>query len=189
MKNEYYLQKETVKEYIKMAEGVDSQALIVEFTKHLPEHARVLELGTGPGTDYLLLKEKFEVTSSDFSSEFLNHLKHSFPDDNFLQLDASTLETDLVFDGIYSNKVLQHLSNDELKSSVLQQTKKLTRGGIICHSFWKGEGDEIFKGMFVNYQNQSSLESLFSPYFKILKLEEYKEFDANDSIFLIAEKL
>jgi 2-polyprenyl-3-methyl-5-hydroxy-6-metoxy-1,4-benzoquinol methylase len=60
-------------------------------------------------------------------------------------MDASKLETELAFDGIYSNKVLHHLNNEELKNSVKRQSEILNPKGIICHSFWKGEGSEIFK--------------------------------------------
>ncbi len=125
---------------------------------------------------------------SDYSNEFLIRLKQNYKKDTFLNLNAITLKTYRKFDGIYSNKVLQHLSNKELGKSILRQVEILNCNGIICHSFWKGEGQEIFKEMLVNYQNDESLLEIFGDYFEILLLEDYKEFEEGDSILLIGRK-
>ena len=45
-----------------------------------------------------------------------------------------------------------------LIDSVKKQYEILNSDGIICHSFWKGEGSEIFKGLFVNYHNETTLK-------------------------------
>lgn len=186
--NNYYKTKESVEEYIEMAKDVNSNQLIEKVNKHLPENSTVLELGSGPGTDFKILTNTHKVVGSDFSSEFLERLHNNYPNDEFLQLDAITLETNKKFDGIYSNKVLQHLSDEDLKNSIQRQVDILNPNGIICHSFWKGDGDEIFKGMLVNYQTKSSLQNLFEKDFEIVLIEEYKEFDNNDSIVIIGKK-
>lgn len=186
MKNDYYLTQESVNEYIDLAKGVDSSSLIEILKTYLPEQSSVLELGSGPGTDFRILKEHYSVTGSDFSPAFLNRLKKENPSDTFLQLDATTLETDLQFDAIYSNKVLQHLTDFELEKSIKHQKSVLRPKGWVGHSFWKGEGSEQFKGMMVNYQNKQSLTAFFEPMFEILHLEEYTEFENNDSLLLIA---
>ncbi|MBT8181312.1 MAG: hypothetical protein KJO53_06955, partial [Eudoraea sp.] len=51
-----------------------------------------------------------------------------------------------------------------------------------------GEGSEIFKGLFVNYHSEKALRSFFEPYFDILMIESYAEFEAADSLLLIAKK-
>ena len=51
---------------------------------------------------------------------------------------------------------------------------------------WEGEGSEVFKGLFVNYHNKESLKATISPYFGILSLATYNEFEADDSLLLIA---
>jgi SAM-dependent methyltransferase len=188
MNENYYQSKESVEEYIKLAKDVNGQALIEKLKAFLSENAKVLEIGSGPGTDFKLLKEHYEVVGSDFSNEFLVRLKENYKNDLFLQLDAAILETEEKFDGIYSNKVLQHLNDNELQKSASRQAEILFQNGIICHSFWKGEGDEVFKGMLVNYQTDASLRKLFEGHFEILLLEEYPEFEDGDSILLIAKK-
>ncbi len=188
MEQEYYKTEKSVKEYIQLAKDVNGQELIEKLQVYLKEHSTILELGSGPGTDWGILNKRFEVTGSDNSLEFLKHLRANNPNHLFLELDAVTLETERCFDGIYSNKVLHHLNDQELKESIIRQKDILNDNGIICHSFWKGKGSEIFKGLFVNYHEKESLKKFFEPHFNILLLEEYAEFEEGDSLLLIAKK-
>lgn len=145
-------------------------------------------MGSGPGTDWKILNDLYHVIGSDNSIEFLNHLINDNPNGEFLELDAITLKTDKKFDGIYSNKVLHHLSDSELIESVKRQYENLNPNGIICHSFWKGEGSEIFKGLFVNYHTSLEVNEIFKNHFEILTIDEYKEFEEDDSLLLIGVK-
>lgn len=188
MSNQYYSDKDSVQEYIQMAKDVNGADLIEVMKPFLKGNSSLLELGSGPGSDYEILKKEYNVTGSDFSSEFINHLTQRFPEDTFLELDAITLNTELHFDAIYSNKVLQHLQDDELSASVIRQAAILNYNGIISHSFWKGEGQEKFKGMLVNYQTEESLKEIFSKCFDFLHIGTYKEFEDGDSLLLIARK-
>lgn len=188
MESPYYLSKKSVAEYIEAAKDFNGAALIEKLKKYLPPGSSLLELGSGPGSDFKILKEHYNCVGSDFSHEFLEHLKHRFPGDQFLQLEAQSLKTNENFAGIYSNKVLQHLKDEELGPSLKRQAAILESPGIVCHSFWCGKGEEKFKGMLVNYQNKESLAQFFDPYFKILLLEEYAEFEAGDSLLVIAQK-
>lgn len=188
MKREYYKTKESVEEYIKLAKDVNGRQLIEKLEQVLPANSVLLEIGSGPGTDWKILNESYHVIGSDNSTEFLNHLIAEYQNGEFLELDAITIKTDKKFDGIYSNKVLQHLTDGELRKSIQRQVDILNPNGIICHSFWKGEGDEVFKGLLVNYQTDISLRVLFEDYFEVLLLEEYKEFEDGDSLLLIGKK-
>ena len=189
MKNkQYYHTAESVQEYIHLAKDVNGEKLIHELKKVLPEGSSLLELGSGPGTDYNILNKPYEVVGSDFSLEFIKHLKSTYPEGEFLHLNASTLESTLTFDGIYSNKVLHHLSDEALTSSIQRQHKVLNTEGIICHSFWNGTGDETFKGMYVNYHNEAELKSLFEPFFELTFIKPYQEFEKDDSLLLVGQK-
>ena len=184
----YYQTKESVEEYIKLAKDVNGGHLIEELKKFLPLEADLLEIGSGPGADWNILKKDFNVVGSDNSKEFLSHLVSASPNDLFLELDVNTLMTDDKFDGIYSNKVLHHLKDNELVESIKRQSEILNHAGIICHSFWKGEGTEVFKGLFVNYHSEKALREYFEPNFEILILENYAEFEENDSLLVIGRK-
>jgi len=188
MNGEYYKTKESVEEYIELAKDVNGGELIEKLKQVLPGNSDLLEIGSGPGSDWKILEESYNVIGSDNSAEFLNHLTAKFPNGKFLELDAITLKTKMKFDGIYSNKVLHHLKDEELSNSIKQQYGILKSNGIICHSFWKGEGFEIFKGMFVNYQTIEGLKSLFEDYYEIISITTYQEFEAEDSILVIGKK-
>lgn len=188
MKEEYYKTKESVKEYIELAKEVNGSELIEKLKQFLPLSSTILEIGSGPGTDWEILNESYNVIGSDFSTEFLSYLVSENPKGEFLELNAISLKTDKKFDGIYSNKVLHHLKDNELIDSVKKQFEILNSDGIICHSFWKGEGSEIFKGLFVNYHSEMTLKELFQAHFEILSIEEYKEFEDKDSLLLLGRK-
>lgn len=184
----FYKTKESVAEYIQSAKGFSGAELIKKLQDFLPDGSVVLEIGSGPGTDWEILSSTYKVIGSDNSLEFLEHLIRENPQGEFLELDAVTLQTTKEFDGIYSNKVLHHLTDDELMASVKRQYDLLNPNGIICHSFWKGEGSEVFKGMFVNYHREEDIKKVFGNYFDFLLVESYKEFDDGDSILLIGRK-
>ncbi len=185
---EYYKTRESVTEYIQMAKEVNGGELIEKLKLHLKAKAALLEIGSGPGTDWRLLSQDFNVVGSDNSSEFLKHLRESNPQGRFLELDAITLQTEEKFDGIYSNKVFHHLKDEELRVSILRQHEILNPDGVICLSFWKGDGSEVFKGLYVNYHNEASLNEYFGSHFDLLELWTYKEFEAGDSLLMIAKK-
>ncbi len=184
----YYHTKESVNEYIELAKDVSGEKHIELLRQFLPSNSSLLEIGSGPETDCNILNNHFKVTGSDNSEEFLCHLRSRYSDGRFLKLDAVTLPCDEKFDGIYSNKVLIHLTESELKDSIVRQKELLHPHGVICHSFWKGEGDEIYKGLFVNYQVKDTLKALFEKEFEIVYLETYDEFEENDSLLLIAKR-
>lgn len=189
MAGDYYKTKESVEEYIQLSKDVNGSELIEELKSFLLPHSRLLEIGSGPGTDWRILNIDYEVVGSDNSTEFLSRLRSSFPQGQFLELDATTLDTGERFDGIYSNKVLHHLTDDELKNSIQRQFDVLNSNGIICHSFWKGEGSEVFKGMFVNYHSEGPLRKFFEERFEVLLLTSYAEFEDGDSLLLIGKKI
>jgi len=188
MNGDYYKTKESVEEYIELAKDVNGAELIEKLKQVLPTNSILLEIGSGPGSDWKILNEFYNVIGSDNSTEFLNHLIAKNPKGAFLELDAITLKTVKKFDGIYSNKVLHHLNDNELIDSIKRQSEILNSEGVICHSFWKGEGSEIFKGLFVNYYNNDTLQNVFKEYFEIISIESYNEFEENDSLLLIAKK-
>lgn len=189
MSTDYYKEQSNAAEYIKLAEGHDGVVIIEQYQAFIASNALVLEIGSGPGSDWGIWNKSHEIIGSDTSPTFIKHLSEKYKQGTFIELDAATLDTDLNFDAIYSNKVLHHLSNKELQESIKRQHQLLTPGGTICHSFWNGDGDEVFKGMFVNYHDKKNLTEHFSPYFEILKMEEYAEFEESDSIFVIAKKI
>ena len=188
----YYEQEKNVEVYIEMAKGYDGRELITELKKYLPRNSSVLEIGMGPGTDLLILekyyKDQGHVTGSDYSKIFIDRYRKQHPDSDLIVLNAITLKTDQKFQGLYSNKVLIHLTREELKQSIKRQADILEPEGIICHSFWCGDKEENYDGLLFIYYTENQIQKLFEDSFDIIKIEKYQEMEPDDSLFIIARK-
>lgn len=184
----YYDDPKNVADYVKMAEGYDGKELIRELRNHLPDGSTVLELGMGPGVDLDLLAAHFTVTGSDRSQLFLDRFLDRHPQADLLRLDAVSLDTPRRFDAIYSNKVLHHLTRDELAASFQRQTHLLNPGGVVLHSFWVGDTEEEYSGMTAVYHTEASLTHAIGDALEILALTTYAEMEADDSLYCVCRK-
>lgn len=181
--------EKNVLEYIQMCEGMDGSFLIEILKKYLKPNSTILELGTGPGTDLDILKKNYKATGSDYSQIFLNIYKEKNKEADLILLDAVTLETKRKFDGIYSNKVLHHLSRKDLRKSLKKQKELLKENGILFHTFWHGEKEEEFQALrFIQYK-MDELKELTTEDYELIKIKTYEEMNINDSIFVILRKL
>lgn len=187
-RSNYYHTEESVNEYLEIADGTDGAEIIDKLKDYLPKGKTILELGMGPGTDLDLLKKRYSVVGSDISQIFLDKYLIKNPDADILLLDASTIDTERKFDAIYSNKVLHHLTEEELIASIKRQAEVLNAKGIICHTFWKGENEEIINGLLFNNLLEEQIKKLFTTQFEILLIESFQEFENDDSILIIARK-
>lgn len=182
---QYFDDEKHVEEYIKMADGYDGAELIELLKKHLSKGSSVLEIGSGPGVDLKILSENYNVTGSDNSQGFVNYIKKTLPNARAIILNAVSIETSETFDSIFSNKVLQHLTVDELRQSFKRQASVVNPGGIIMHSFWRGEGTENFDGLHFQYYQPDELKTIAEKYFEVIDIQTYTEMDENDSIYCI----
>lgn len=183
----FYDDPKNVNQYIEMAEGYNGRDLLPHLHAMLPAGSHVLELGMGPGADLDLLAERYRVTGSDLSAEFLKRYRATHPDADLLQLDALTIQTDRTFDAIYSNKVLHMLTSAELTQSLQRQQELLNPGGVLFHTFWQGDGVEEMQGMAFTYYSAEALTACIPPSLKIHALIPYAEMDDNDSFLLILQ--
>lgn len=181
----YFDDRKNAEEYIRMADGYDGWELIEILNNYLPPGSSLLELGMGPGKDFDILSQSYQVTGSDYAQTFLDIYREKDEIADLVLLDASTLETDRKFNALYSNKVLHHLSEDELMFSFARQKDILDPPGILMHSFWYGEGEEFFHGLRFRYYTEDLLLQMVEPYFSILEMGRYKEMEVNDSLYLV----
>lgn len=182
----FYDEKKTALQYIAMAEGYDGKELIEILRKHLLEGASVLEIGMGPGVDLKLLNRHFQATGSDNSQFFLDRYHDSVPDADLIHLNAVELDTERSFDCIYSNKVLHHLTDEELARSLCRQKAILSNTGLIMHSFWRGTGSEKHHGLKFVYQTEDSVRSIVGNVFNVVDIVVYKEMEDDDSLYVLA---
>ncbi len=184
----FYEDEKTARQYIEMAKGYDGAELIDALHAHLPDGASVLELGMGPGVDLDLLNDRYKVTGSDTSQFFLDEYVARNPSAETMLLDARELDTDQTWDCVYSNKVLHHLDDTELASSIQRQLTILNEHGFILHSFWRGSGVDEHHGLRFHNRIEEYIRALLEPYFIVKSIVTYKEMDIDDSFYAIAEK-
>lgn len=184
----YFDDKKNVEDYIKMAEGYDGRALIEILRTYLKAGSTVLELGIGPGTDFEILSKDYEVTGSDYSQTFLDRYRKKNPDADLVLLDAVSMEIDRRFDCIYSNKVLHHLTREELKTSFQKQAAVLNEDGLLFHSFWHGDKEEEHHGLRFTYYTEESIRDIIGDAYEVLESNQYDEMGKNDSFYMILRR-
>ncbi len=184
----YYENPANVESYSKFTPSHDGGELVDVLRRWLPEGATLLELGMGPGKDFELLAQHYRATGSDFSSAFVERYREKDPSADLLLLDALTIETDRHFDGIYSNKVLVHMSSDDLRASFARQHACLNDGGVMMHSFWYGDTEAEFGALTLRRRNEHDLAELVEPHFEILELERHAKMKEGDSIYVVGRR-
>ena len=184
----YFDDRTNVDQYMQMAEGYDGRDLLAVLEAHLPAGSTVLELGMGPGKDLDLLAGTYAVTGSDSSRVFLELYRETHPSADLLKLDAVSIETERTFDGIYSNKVLHHLSKPDLQRSFARQQELLTAGGLALHSFWHGDKEEEHHGLRFVYYTQDTLLGTIGPGFDVVAVQRYRELEDDDSFYILLRK-
>jgi trans-aconitate methyltransferase len=188
-KDFYYNDSGNARDYIRMAAPYDGKVLREKLADYLVPGSGVLELGMGPGKDLEVLSSQYRVTGSDLSEPFVEMFRQRHPRLEVLILDACTIEVERKFDCIFSNKVLHHLNEKELVESLLRQKEILNPNGIIAHSFWEGDREEVLSGLTFRYYRKKYLEELIGRNYKIIFSEIYTEVFPDDSIAIIARRL
>jgi len=184
----FYDEEESVNQYIEMVRDYDNRFIINFAEKFIPSGSRLLEIGIGPGKDMDSLQKKYDVTGSDYSPVFLDKYRKKNPQSDLLLLNAETLETNLTFDALFSNKVLHHLSPDQLVKSFKAQNRILNPGGVLFHTFWYGQGVEEIMGLFFHYYSEENLKRMIGDQYEILNISRYQEEEEDDSIVLVLKK-
>ena len=184
----YFDDMKNVRDYINMADGYDGKELIEVVKKYLKKGSSILELGMGPGKDLGMLAENYNVIGSDLSQVFIDLYRKEHPDADLMVLDAVKMDTHRRFDCIYSNKVLHHLSREDLKKSFKNQYYVLNKGGLLFHTFWRGDHEEMMQGLrFVYYDPIKILEDVVDD-FTLVEMSSYTEMEDNDSFYLVLKK-
>ena len=106
-----------------------------------------------------------------------------------LLLDARHLDTDRTFDAIYSNKVLHHLTREELAASFERQRAVLKDAGLLLHAFWYGTGEETMHGLRFTYYTEATLREVLGEGFEVVALERFQEMEEGDSLYILLRKI
>lgn len=147
---------------------------------HIPEGARIIDLGCGDGRDTEYLKRKgFDVVGIDLSRSMVNLARKKHPDCTFIQMDMrDTIFPEDTFQCAWANASIINLPKSELSGFEAEIYRILNNEGVFAFSFKKGEGEGMEDG--------EVLEDEPHPrYFSYYTLEEIEEelnlFDIIDS--------
>lgn len=138
----YY--KEHAEGYIQSTLNLDMSGIYKMFEKHLPAHAKILDVGCGSGRDSLHFKERHEVVAIDTCQEFVDHAILLGIDAR--KVDVLNLALHEEFDGIWACASLLHLRKLEVKKAFAVLHEALKEGGVLYASFKYGDFDGLRDG-------------------------------------------
>lgn len=178
--------QQLVASYYQMMEEYNNDYIISKFRATIPPNKTVLELGFGTGKDYLQLKTDYKITPSDYSDAFITKFKQLYPD-QVLKVNAELIDIDQNFDCIYSSKVLNSLTEENILKSLANQYIHLNKGGYIFHTLWYGD-----RQVDSSLVDKHLLKQIFELDYEYVQFEYYKEADfydtEYDSVIVIARK-
>jgi len=183
---DWFDDEQRVQDYVEMARGSDGSHLVALVERYVARGRRVLELGMGPGLDLdRLAAAGYAAMGSDRAVGFLEHYRRRGGVVPCRPLDAVSIDCAGPFDAIYSNKVLHHLDTEDLVRSFDRQSALLAAGGVLVHSFWRGDKVEEHHGMLFNYWDRAGLEALLPACLKLVESERYTEIWEDDSLAVV----
>lgn len=185
----YFDSEQNVDAYLSMVESYDGAPLMAQLVERLPQGSRVLEIGMGGGADLdLLLDAGFDATGSDASVVFLEKYRKRGGAAPTVCLDARTLETELRFDAVFSNKVLQHLTREETFASLGRQAQLVEPGGLLIHTLWSGEGEDQHHGLLFTKYTKETLGDVMPSSLELVECKTYMEMSADDSLLVVLRR-
>jgi cyclopropane fatty-acyl-phospholipid synthase-like methyltransferase len=147
--------------------------------RHLADGSSLLELGSGLGHDIAWISKHYRLTASDQCETSIAGLRMAFPSLPVLHLDATTIQCLKPFDAIFSNKLMQHLSADEFRSSLERQRQVVKPGGIVAHTFWFNRAGNLA-------DEDACPARVITRHFEIIEVMYYDAFLEHDSLMIIA---
>lgn len=146
-----YMDKITIDTYNKQAQEYDQETkdfwarfpvpIIDEFVKRMLKGVKVLDLGSGPGRDGLILKERgLDMTCVDASSEMVRICRENGL--RAMEGDALSLAfEDEAFDGVWSYTTLLHLKREDINVALREIKRVLKHNGVFGLGMIEGVGE------------------------------------------------
>ncbi len=111
----------------------------------VPPRGCVLDLGCGAGEPIAawLVKQGYDVTGADFSTEMLALFSNRFPNATAVHADMRDLELSTQFDAIIGWGSFFHLTRDEQRDSLPKIARHLAPKGRLLLTVGPGEGEAV----------------------------------------------
>lgn len=178
---------------------------IVEFQKlFIPQGAKVLDLGCGPGNSISTIKsrdENCQFTGIDLSGELLNIARTYHPEATFIEQNICEFGILALgqFDTVIASFCIVHLSDEETAGLISSISNHLLPGGSLYLSFMEGNSsgyettsfskEEIYFNYYTAASIQKTLEENSLQVIEVSK-EDYPEQDGSitSDVFMFARK-
>jgi ubiquinone/menaquinone biosynthesis C-methylase UbiE len=144
-------------------------------------HGKILDIGSGPGRDALLLRRYgFDVTCLDASEEMVN-LSSGNGFDSMLGDFNSLPFPDGSFDGVWAYTSLLHIKKSEIGRPLAEIRRVLKNGGAFCLGMVEGDiehyrkSSEMEKLRWFSFYQKNELEDLLCQNgFEIVYFEQFQ---------------
>lgn len=184
------MDEKTIKTYNEMAEEYDEETkdfwtrfpvtIIENFYNHIDGSKKILDLGSGPGRDGLILKNKgLNVVCLDASIKMVDFCKEK----GLEAIQGDLLDIpfeDNFFDGVWSYTSLLHIKKDQIDKAILEIKRVVKTNGVIGIGLIEGEGELYRESSGVNkprwfaFYTKNELEEIFEKHnLEIIYFEDF----------------
>jgi ubiquinone/menaquinone biosynthesis C-methylase UbiE len=154
--------------------------IITKFADEVGARNKVLDLGSGPGRDGILLKNKgLEITCLDASQKMVELCREK----GLYAIEGDLLEipfNENSFDGVWSYTSLLHIKKNQLKKAIQEIKRVLKPNGIFGLGLIEGEDELYRESSGVNmprwfaFYTKEELEEIFQKHgLEIIYFEEF----------------
>ncbi len=132
----------------------------------VPQHGKILELGSGHGRDADYIESKgFVVDRTDAAHSFVDYMVGNGKDAKLLN--ALTDDFGAGYDMVYANAVLLHFTPEQSVDVIQKAYSSLKQGGVFAFSVKIGDGSawsesKLNAPRFFTYWNEADLRELIS---------------------------
>lgn len=197
------MDKKTIDTYNEMTEEYDAET--IDFWERFPStfiekfsesvKGSVLDVGSGPGRDALILqKAGLDVTCLDASEEMIKRTKEK----GFKSVIADFLDIpfpDNSFDGVWAYTAILHVPKSEVRKAIQEIKRVLKPNGVLGLGLIEGETEGYIESSGVNrpryfaYYNKKEVEELLKEFdFQIFSFDKFKPETKNYLHFLARKK-
>lgn len=165
-----------------------------KFTSLLPEKAKILDVGCGPGQAAKNFAEKgHDVIAIDLSKSMIEYAKKHVPNVPFYLMDVENITLNQKFDGIWAAFVLCQVEKNKHQSIIKKFYEMLNLNGIFFLGMMEGEGEKVMPepynrkyNQYFVFTSQEEIERYFkNTGFKILNYST-EEFNEEGDIFTLS---
>lgn len=151
-------------EYFEQTVSLDLAVIMEPFISLLPDGASVLDVGCGSGRDSAYLKSLgYDVTAMDGSNEMCEIASVHIGQD-VLQLKFNEMDFVEVFDGVWANASLHHVSRSEMPYIMKKVIRSIKPGGVLYLALPYGSFEGMLDGRYITCYQTKELKEIINSF-------------------------